>query len=156
MKRGKINLANKERCKAYYDKHKAIILAKQKAKKDADPDKYKAAQRAYYWKNKDAMRLRNKEYYKKNKAKQLSDNCLRKYGITIEQRDEILKKQGGICPICGTDNPGTRDWHIDHCHKTGRVRGVLCNTCNTGLGMFADAPEKLQSAVLYLVGGNNV
>lgn len=96
--------------------------------------------RKYYLDHQDVMRQQaRKSGYK------------RVYGITIEQRDDILKKQNGICAICkvklATDT--------DHNHITGRVRGMLCNTCNTGLGSFQDNPLILLSAVQYLENDGN-
>lgn len=59
------------------------------------------------------------------------------YGITYEQKMKILTSQGGVCGICSSPVPrGKNDWHLDHCHETGRVRGVLCNVCNPWLGWF--------------------
>jgi hypothetical protein len=76
----------------------------------------------------------------------------RKYGLTPEQFDALLAAQGGVCGICRgppTDVRGFRP-HIDHCHRTGRVRGLLCSRCNHGLGAFGDDPERLRRAIVYL------
>ena len=72
-----------------------------------------------------------------------------KYGITPEQYDEMWKAQGEGCAICGSD----RKPRIDHCHQTGRVRGILCDTCNRGLGMLGDNLETLRNVVQYLERG---
>ncbi len=74
----------------------------------------------------------------------------RKYGISEEQYLQMISDQGGRCAICMTNTPSSKGWQIDHCHTTGRVRGVLCMYCNTGLGSFADDIVKLQSAIRYL------
>ncbi|MBM0277240.1 endonuclease domain-containing protein, partial [Micromonospora tarensis] len=58
----------------------------------------------------------------------------RKYGLTQQQYDDLMKAAGHRCQLCGAD----RDLVIDHCHTSKDVRGVLCRTCNTGLGMFRD------------------
>lgn len=73
----------------------------------------------------------------------------RKYGLTLAEVEEM---RGGGCEICGAPNGGGRhgQLHIDHCHSTGRVRGVLCDSCNTGLGKFRDRPDFLRSAAAYL------
>lgn len=85
---------------------------------------------------------------------------LRKYGLTPAAFDSMLAGQGGACAICSEDITGTvyvaaRDIHrtvahIDHCHKTGRVRGLLCTNCNTGIGKFKDDPTRLLQAARYL------
>ena len=75
----------------------------------------------------------------------------RLYGITLEQYDVMLKKQGNCCVLCGSRTPkrGNR-FIVDHEHKTGKVRGLLCHLCNTGLGMFQDNPDLLKVAASYL------
>ena len=72
-----------------------------------------------------------------------------KYGIEPADYDAILARQGGRCAICGSEP--ARLLHVDHCHRTGKVRGLLCSPCNTGLGHFKDDPERLNRAVVYLV-----
>lgn len=77
----------------------------------------------------------------------------KKYGLTLEDYDDILEEQGNVCAICGDppDDPRGFRAHIDHDHKTGRVRGILCTRCNHGLGNFKDSPEILRAAVKYLL-----
>lgn len=77
---------------------------------------------------------------------------LRKYGLTEQDWSRMLAVQGGRCAICQTETPGGRGerWHIDHCHKTDRVRGLLCHNCNIGLGNFRDSTELLAAAISYL------
>lgn len=79
-------------------------------------------------------------------------NWLRQYGLTVEQYDELLSGQGGGCAICGTQTPPARGgcFAVDHDHETGAVRGLLCIECNSGLGMFKDEVDLLQSAIVYL------
>jgi hypothetical protein len=71
------------------------------------------------------------------------------YGITKEKYATMLDKQGGKCAICRRF-PGKQHLQIDHNHTTGAVRGLLCRTCNAGLGQFFDDQAILQSAILYL------
>ena len=60
--------------------------------------------------------------------------------------------QNGRCAICKTDSPGGKgNWHLDHCHDSKNVRGLLCGTCNVGLGMFKDNPLLLAAAADYLL-----
>lgn len=82
----------------------------------------------------------------------------RVFGITLADYESMLVLQGGVCGICGTTNPtgeGGSGKHlshfaVDHCHATGRVRGLLCNSCNRGLGMFKDSAEMLRRAAKYV------
>jgi hypothetical protein len=69
------------------------------------------------------------------------------YGITIEQKEEMSKAQGGKCKICGVLMTCA---HVDHNHTTGKVRGLLCYRCNHALGLFKDSIQALESAAAYL------
>lgn len=72
------------------------------------------------------------------------------YGITLTQYEQMLTEQNGQCKICGTSDPGDKSFHVDHCHMTQRVRGLLCFNCNVGLGKFKDNVMLLREAALYL------
>lgn len=72
----------------------------------------------------------------------------RAYGITTAQRDEILLAQDNACRICKAALTGRI--YIDHNHKTGQIRGILCRICNTGLGMFKDDENAMANALKYL------
>jgi len=78
------------------------------------------------------------------------------YGLSPEQYDAMLSAQGGVCAICAgpetrTNREGApRYLSVDHDHSTGRIRGLLCSTCNRGLGQFNDDVEYLRSAIAYL------
>lgn len=74
-----------------------------------------------------------------------------KFGVTPEAFEAMKTAQGNACAICRTETPrGKGDWHVDHDHVTGRVRGLLCQNCNIGLGNFRDDPSKLAAAITYL------
>ena len=71
----------------------------------------------------------------------------KKYGITVDEYDDMLARQHGACAICGDPK---EKLHIDHSHETGKVRGLLCMPCNTALGFFRDDPALLDSASIYI------
>ena len=74
-----------------------------------------------------------------------------KYGLAPGDYERMLEAQGGVCAICKREpRSGGRKLHVDHCHRTKKVRGLLCWHCNVGLGEFGDSPERLESASLYL------
>jgi len=75
---------------------------------------------------------------------------LRKYGITAQGYAELLFLQGGVCKICKGPGKAYGRLVVDHDHETGVVRGLLCNTCNAGLGQFKDSVELLEAALAYL------
>lgn len=75
-----------------------------------------------------------------------------KYGITLEDYDQMFIKQDGRCKICGIHAEHThRGLHIDHCHTTGKVRGLLCLTCNQGLGIFTEDISVMEKAIKHLI-----
>lgn len=73
-------------------------------------------------------------------------------GITEEEYYQMKEAQGGKCAICPSETPWARSntWHVDHCHETGKVRGLLCANCNRGLGYFRDNTDLLREAIAYL------
>lgn len=77
---------------------------------------------------------------------------LRKYGLTEQDWDQLLARQGGRCAICRTTKPGGRGetWHIDHDRETGHVRGLLCGACNTGIGLLKHDPDVIVAALRYI------
>lgn len=94
---------------------------------------------------------------KQNRAKNLQRDYYKyafsKYGMTPGDFDAMPAAQRGVCAICGGVEPGERWLHVDHCHSTGRVRGLLCGHCNKGLGLFRDNTEFLAKAIEYLRQG---
>lgn len=103
-----------------------------------------------------------KEWQKKNRknnpeklARILRKSKLKSlYNITIEEFDKILESQGGKCAICDSIDPGSHGrFNVDHNHETGKVRGLLCDVCNRGLGNFRDNMDILVKAIKYLNKG---
>ena len=78
------------------------------------------------------------------------------YGITSEDYDKILESQNGCCAVCGKHADELKHKRkkflcIDHCHDTGNVRGLLCDSCNRGLGLLGDNPDNMLAAYDYLI-----
>ena len=80
------------------------------------------------------------------------------YGITPEKYDEMLAAQGGVCAICKSEDTKHKSdkFNIDHNHTTGEVRGLLCGSCNTALGLFGDSVDTLMSAAAYLMSSTDI
>jgi hypothetical protein len=103
-----------------------------------------------------------KEYTFKNRTKcnlnRINNHLKKNYGITLDQKNQMVIDQKGLCLCCG-ENLGTNPYniHVDHDHETGKVRGILCNGCNVGLGGFKDNINKLNKAIIYLktIGDKN-
>jgi len=84
-------------------------------------------------------------------AKALKRRLKKEYGISFEEYMNIIERQSGVCAICGkTPFQISGKMCLDHCHKTGKIRGVLCTLCNTGIGMFNDSEDNLKEAINYL------
>ena len=90
-------------------------------------------------------RSRTKEY-------DLELHMKRTYGLDFKDYKEMLDKQGGVCAICSSPPPNNRKTRlaIDHCHKTGKVRGLLCDRCNRSIGLLKDDISILKNAIKYL------
>lgn len=78
-----------------------------------------------------------------------------KYGISLQEYEERLAAQGGMCAICG-ETPRGRKLGVDHDHRMNEVRGLLCTNCNLLLGYALDRPEILESAILYLMASKSL
>ena len=110
--------------------------------------------KTYYQKEcKACNRERKYRWHQTEEGKLSSANTKlkRRFGITMDDYQAMLDSQGGQCLICGTTESylGHR-LAVDHCHTTGKIRGLLCKGCNVGLGNFNDRPELLRNAAAYL------
>lgn len=111
-----------------------------------------------------AFRDKRAEYFRKYRQKYRENERDRQraaklwltYGMTLDQFTELNEAQGGGCAICGGGPHGghrtaRKKWlSVDHCHETGRIRGLLCDNCNIGIGKFKDDPALLLAAIEYL------
>ncbi|MBW7970952.1 endonuclease VII domain-containing protein [Bradyrhizobium sp. BR 10289] len=109
-------------------------------------------------------RQRNRDYQRKyrslnlEKVREYDRARIRKrdlkklYGLSLDDFQRLLSAQDFKCAICSADTPrrAGSDWAVDHCHSTGRVRGILCHPCNTMLGLARDNPLTLSKAIQYL------
>jgi Recombination endonuclease VII len=139
-------------------KEEAAAKAREWRKKN--PDKAAAIKQRFKEKNgeryKEYFRKRAREWYRDHKEKaqeygrkyyvergkalrtpekRFKEALKRNYGLTLEQYNEMLAATGGFCPVCSDPLEG-RNIHVDHCHRTGRVRGILCVKCNTSEGFL--------------------
>jgi len=93
--------------------------------------------------------LRSKPSYKISNRQSMRRRVLRRVGLTIEDYEQMFENQDGVCAICANP-PGKKMLAIDHNHETGEVRGLLCGSCNTGIGLLQDSPDILAAALEYL------
>ena len=100
-----------------------------------------------------AEKRRDPEYRARFKVYAWRCRLKRTYGIDENQYLELLKKQNGKCAICGEKSAVPKRpyrLHVDHCHETNQIRGLLCGRCNTGIGLFRNRVDLLRRAVSYL------
>lgn len=127
-------------------------------------------QQKYREKNRDLLRIRNRENMRArradpNKRQALLDaqqraHFRRKYSLELEDIQAMWESRGGRCDLCGVSKPaphhkGVAAAHklvVDHCHDAGRVRGLLCYQCNTALGQLGDSEAALQRVINYIGG----
>lgn len=128
-------LKNPDKVKSYRQKDGY----KQSAKKYQQSEKGRVADRKWY----NRTIERRKELAKEQHFR-------RKYGLTIEQRDAMIVAQNFSCAACFTQDSGVQGWNVDHDHKTGKVRAILCPSCNVALGRVKDSKERLQQLIQYL------
>jgi hypothetical protein len=121
------------------------------AQRKANPIKFKEIDRVSNAKNAKRRQNTDKKWRKDNPERLKNRTLKRLYGITLETYNLLLEKQNHSCAICNKpQNQLTLPLCVDHCHSTGKVRGLLCKRCNSGLGFFNDNVDLCKSAVSYL------
>ena len=155
----------KQRTKQYRKDNAEAIKIKKREYYDKNILMFKEKGRKRYLKEKETLLAQRREYYKKNivkereirrlyRLKQTKDTLksyqIKKYNLTIEDFKNLLEKQQGKCYICKGSSMPNKNLAIDHCHETGKVRGLLCHMCNRGLGYFKDNVNLLHDAINYL------
>lgn len=119
---------------------------------DANRDKAFESARRWNERNPERVAAYREEYRNRPERKRAMRDLYyrRTFGITADDVDALIEKQGGVCTICGRTPERLASWHVDHCHETGVVRGILCIDCNQGIGKFHEDPERLRAAADYL------
>lgn len=148
---------NREYEREYYARNREKLTAYKKSNriKNDTPERKAAKQeynRRYREANREKMVARSKAHYEANKEFYRFKSLASKYGVTREQYDHLMTKQKGRCAICETPFGTTRQtWaHVDHCHDSSRIRGLLCTRCNPMIGYAKDDPKILRAAIRYL------
>ena len=149
---------NKEREKQYRDSHKEERKEYGKKYRDSHKEKIAKQKKQQYINNKEQRQKYSKNYndtHKESAQKRSRKRIIIRHGITPEQYSEIFNKQQGCCNICGKHQSEMKKaLHIDHNHKTKKIRGLLCFKCNYLLGYADDNIVRLESAISYLKNNN--
>lgn len=138
----------------YYQGHKEKLdaLSKQWAKDNSA--KFRRIQKRYEATKKGKLAIARKEAKFKgspgDKCRYRKHHLKRAYGLTLEQYDQMFEVQGGVCAICNGPETNGKRLSVDHDHKTGRIRGLLCHKCNGLLGFACDSADILLNAIYYI------
>jgi Recombination endonuclease VII. len=109
-----------------------------------------AARKAWHLRRTPEQIARDKENIRKSHLK-------RRYGLTLQQYESLLIEQGHKCAVCRREGPNGRgEFHVDHDHLTGKIRGLLCYNCNRALGLLKDDSEIVQALMAYLAKKSQV
>jgi hypothetical protein len=160
----KNKLQKKEYRKAYYEANKEVILSQQKLSLQAKIGALSEEDKLIYYNERRNKVL--KSYYKhrdktleKNRERSFKYGLKLRYNITYDTYLELLKTQNNKCAICGC-NEFEKTWvskklpfAVDHCHTTGKIRGLLCSACNLVIGYAYDDTSILLNAIKYLDNG---
>jgi hypothetical protein len=115
------------------------------------PECRKLTKQLWYQDNKDRARKSHKKWQQANREWIKNDALKVNYNFSLEEYKVLLEKQHGCCAICHKPSSDfKKSLHVDHCHTTSKVRGLLCSNCNRGLGHFQDNVLILQNAIKYL------
>lgn len=137
--------------RAYRASHKSEYRAYRRKSYAKNKEKISAYRKAHQ----DEHKVYAHEYYVAHyKRVGRATHLMQRYGISEDDYREILRAQGSVCKICGAleCGAGAKHFRVDHDHRRGKVRGLLCHNCNAMLGHARDDRSILESAVLYLRG----
>ena len=138
-------------CKDCEKKYRDVFLSN-----PINKSKYNKYAMQYYWNNREKMLKRQDIWRRANKEHrfnyQRGRSLLKNYRMTQIQYDAMALAQGNKCKICNSEKPGhnSKYFYVDHCHKTNKVRGLLCTHCNMAIGQFSDNSESMRRAALYV------
>lgn len=119
-------------------------------KKPETIEKIRTYQREYARRPKRKQQIREYQRTDAGRRVQWKSKLFSKYGLTEAAYAALVESQGGKCAVCQDPLVSTRHTHVDHCHKTGVVRGILCHNCNRALGAARDSPVILRGLIAYL------
>ena len=115
-------------------------------------DILKKARRKYHLAHKDEIQQKAQEWFDQRPDYKKDWHLKHRYGLAVGEYDRMLAAQDGKCKICRSADPGNKSgrFNVDHDHVTDEIRGLLCRSCNIGLGNFKDNADLLKAAIEYL------
>jgi hypothetical protein len=140
--------ANKGRWREYRRANKDRINRRRKELYALNPDPIRRNAAEYRSKNRELINARQREISRRNPGRWQAYERKRRYGILPEQLQKLRAAQNDQCAICLS--PLTDSLAVDHCHRSGVIRGLLCRNCNSGIGLLNDDSERAYRAAVYL------
>ena len=147
-------MQTKEYKQDYYLKNKEKIRQKAAEYYKTHWSEMRASNKLWIAEHKDQVIAYKKKHYQDNKRKYQNSRRKSTFGITQDEYENLFLAQKGMCAICSMALPVGRGTHLDHCHRTGKIREFLCTNCNTGIGKFKDNCDFLLSAIRYITKHN--
>jgi Recombination endonuclease VII len=135
-----------EKKRAYVEANKEELYRKNRERFQKNKERYMAKQREYNALHRDEIRAKRNTKRAEEKAFYNAQKIKSKFGITPGQYQRIKEAQGGCCAICKLPKPLA----VDHCHRSGRNRALLCSPCNTALGLLQEDVPRFVASVVYL------
>lgn len=138
---------------------KSCVKQREKQKRDNMTEEQKLKEKLrlkkYSLDNLESLKIKRKAYWDRNKDKSKNTKLFNSYGISLEKYNEMHRQQLGLCAICHKPEEGTikgivKRLSVDHCHKSKKIRGLLCAKCNSAIGLFQDDKDLITSALLYI------
>jgi len=144
---------NKEKINAYVrewkSEHKDSVKAGHKKYRENNADTLLSKHREYNSNNREKINLNNRIYNYTHPDSKMSTHLTNRYKITKTEYDNMFSLQNGVCAICGNTG-GKKRLCVDHNHITGKIRGLLCDGCNVGIGRLKDSVSLVEKALDYL------
>jgi len=144
-----------EKHKKYYREHKEEVLENSRKWHLENKEKHRKANREYMYKHRARFNKVSRDWYKKNKSESRKRVIKKKYGLDVIEYEKLVLAQKNLCAICKNSERvkfkgRLKELAVDHNHRTGKVRGLLCHSCNLAIGALLDNPDLFRKAAEYL------
>lgn len=134
-------------CTTIATKNRSPDVGRKYQQSEKGKSRYKAYKKTETFKR--AQNKHRRKVYHRNKVPFIKQS-LKRYGITLDEYDLLLEKQNNCCAVCKTHTDFLkRRLSVDHCHKTGKIRGLLCGPCNMSLGLLKEDIQIMNSLIQY-------
>jgi len=135
--------------KIYRAVHREELRTSNKRYREEHCEELRTKRKKYYDEHHEEMCDRSRKWRNEHLEKERANKLMHNHGITIEEYDKLLAAQNGICVICGLP-PNSKKLSVDHNHETGKIRGLLCKSCNRALGLVYESVDILAKMINYL------